>query len=224
MWLRHAFLLVGLRTTFGVFFSFFLLSLRSSQFLGSQRTATTLSSSGFPPSSSSFNQSTLIMSKSTLDTDYVTQLKSIELDLTNKLTKEVPLKVFKITKNDSIKNKVEAILKFLDNDETILLSSLSNGIAKLIAITEIVKLKQPHLYQYNNLLKLESTTNPNYKIKKDNKNDDNDQIPEEGSLKKQVLEEINGPKVYTLPVMYILLTRRGSIENIDLMSWTKQKN
>ncbi|RCK57965.1 hypothetical protein Cantr_06742 [Candida viswanathii] len=160
------------------------------------------------------------MSKSTLDSEYTAQLNTVQRELQQKLSKDEALKLFKITKNDSIKKKVEAILKYVDQGEIVLLSSLSNGIPKLIAIVEIVKQKQSEFYQYNMLLKIESTTNPDYKPKKD---DTTKQGKSEKAVdEKQVLEEINGPKLFTLPVMYVLLTKKASLESVELMSWTKQ--
>ena len=58
-------------------------------------------------------------------------------------------------------------MKFIGDNEIVLLGGVSNGVAKLIAITEIVKQKEQQLFQYNTLLKIESTTNPNHKNKPD---------------------------------------------------------
>ena len=159
------------------------------------------------------------MSEPSVNSKFVSQLATVERDLKAKLFQDESVRVFKITKNDSIKNKVEAILKFIGDNEIVLLGGVSNGVAKLIAITEIVKQKEQQLFQYNTLLKIESTTNPNHK----NKPDVDSKTQDEVSLEKKVLEEINGPKVFTLPSMYILLTKKDILEGIDMMSWTKQK-
>ncbi|EMG50113.1 hypothetical protein SBY92_003725 [Candida maltosa Xu316] len=164
------------------------------------------------------------MSKSTLDTEYLNQVKGVELELTRKVLKDDSqselVKTFKITKNDSMKNKIEAILKYINDDKIILMSGLSNSVSKLISICEIVKSKQEGqtLYQYNSLLHIDSTVNPNHKPKQQSETTTNDKHDEE----KAVLEEINGSKVFTLPVMYIILTKNPIIHQIELSNWTKQ--
>ncbi|EEQ46598.1 conserved hypothetical protein [Candida albicans WO-1] len=169
------------------------------------------------------------MAESTLETEYSKQSNHIFNELGKQLLDKDNIKVVKITKNDSIKNKVEAIFKSIKQDKLILLTGLSNSIAKLICITEIVKQKQNEqqqqqhepsqkLDQYNKLLHIDSTVNPSYKPipEKENKKVDTKQ------LEKEALQEIKGPKIYTLPVLYIVIGKHSIVSNIELVNWTKQ--
>ncbi|CAX41346.1 conserved hypothetical protein [Candida dubliniensis CD36] len=165
------------------------------------------------------------MVQSTLKSDYNKQSNSVFNELSKQLTEKEDITVFKITKNDSIRSKVDAILKSIEQDKLIFLSGSSNSIAKLICITEIVKQKQngqqdpsEKLDQYNKLLHIDSTVNPNYKPISEKENEQTDR----NQLEKEALQEIKGPKIYTLPVLYILIGKHSIMSNIELVSWTKQ--
>ena len=138
------------------------------------------------------------MAESTLETEYSKQSNHIFNELGKQLLDKDNIKVVKITKNDSIKNKVEAIFKSIEQDKLILLTGLSNSIAKLICITEIVKQKQNEqqqqqhepsqkLDQYNKLLHIDSTVNPSYKPipEKENKKVDTKQLEKRSFTRNQ---------------------------------------
>ncbi|EGW30541.1 uncharacterized protein SPAPADRAFT_63383 [Spathaspora passalidarum NRRL Y-27907] len=135
--------------------------------------------------------------------------------------------IIKITKNDSIKQKVTSITAQLKENKIVLIASLSNSIPKAISVIEIAKsaLKEENksVKQFNKLAHLDSTHNPNYKPNQENlegskhANDDEDEHKQ--VIERDILESINGPKVYQLPIMYVIL----SLDNmISLTDWTSQ--
>ncbi|CAI5760613.1 unnamed protein product [Candida verbasci] len=183
------------------------------------------------------------MSNLTNDDLFIEQLNQVERELKVKLKKlnNIAIKVQKISKNDSIKDRVTSILNTLrqeqeqeqeqqqDEDEQntiILLGGYSNNIPKLISIVEIVKQnnESSKLFQFNKLSKFESENNPNYKPKKEENNDDGKVLTEEEIQKKleeEARKEIHGAKVYSLPTMFIILSNQD-LSQIDLTNWTSQ--
>ncbi|RLV96479.1 hypothetical protein JA1_000208 [Spathaspora sp. JA1] len=136
--------------------------------------------------------------------------------------------IIKITKNDSIKRKVANITTQLHESKHVLIASLSNSIPKAISIIEIVKsvFKEENvkLQQFNRLTHLESTHNPSYKPKQENSEESDkkqDDEKRQQMIEEEVLQSINGPKVYQLPVMYVILSIDDTLP-FDLTSWNKQ--
>ena len=75
-----------------------------------------------------------------------------------------------------------------------------------------------NMNHHRNYIHIDSTVNPSYKPipEKENKKVDTKQ------LEKEALQEIKGPKIYTLPVLYIVIGKHSIVSNIELVNWTKQ--
>lgn len=116
-----------------------------------------------------------------------------------------------ITKNDSIRRRVAQILKRIEENKSVLVASKSSGISKAISIVEIVKQNQ-NLQQYNKINRITSEVNPNHKSRKIEQQAEVDPI-------KEATDNVRGPKVYVLPVMYTLLLATKKTLN----GWTAQE-
>lgn len=133
--------------------------------------------------------------------------RKIQAYLTSNLSQTVAAII--ITKNDSIQNRVEQVLEKLEKNGSILIGGRASGIAKAVAVAEITKQKVTGPYaQYNKVVLLQSTVNPNYKA-----------APSLPNPEKEALDSVRGPQVYLIPVMYILFVKG---EGSTLSGWTHQ--
>ncbi|KAK6457735.1 uncharacterized protein RJT20DRAFT_26049 [Scheffersomyces xylosifermentans] len=156
-----------------------------------------------------------------------TQIENIEFTIT-------------ITKNDSIKKRVDQILGTLKKGKPILIASRSNGISKAVSVVEIAKqqLKSQNIsiLQFNRLSKQTSLINPNYKnstliegqedyVRKILPDEEiRNLLPQETeerrTIENSIKEAVKGKKEYQLPLLHVLLVGEG--KEVELDGWTKQ--
>lgn len=153
---------------------------------------------------------------------FLSQLKQIQASLLkqNSTKEEDSVPIIKISKNDSMKRKIDQITTNLQKKEIVIIASYSNGIPKQISITEIVKQQLKDngkiVKQFNKLSKFESISNPNEKKKPEKEPTEDDEAY------KTCLESIRSPHMFILPTMYILLTVGELVDQFDLGGWTIQ--
>ncbi|KAK6464634.1 hypothetical protein DFJ63DRAFT_87190 [Scheffersomyces coipomensis] len=176
------------------------------------------------------------------------EIQEIEQSIIN--SSQVPKigKSIKVTKNDSIKNRITQITTELEQGNSVLVTSMSNSINKAISIIEIVKQKlaEKHenkiqITQFNKITSHSSTINPNYKYTEnpknqrmianpllqerlaDNKDNNNHEILIHEREEQKIIKSIRGYKVYQLPVLHNLLVV-GDGNQYDLTNWTIQRS
>ena len=129
-----------------------------------------------------------------------------------------------ISKNDSIKTRVTHIIDLLQSQTNpVLIAGKSNAISKMLTVCEILKsaILKDHptiqLKQYNKLTKQSSLNNPNYK-------QTNRTVKQRNNVDNFMNDaNINGHKIYQLPILYILFVPRD-YSNLELNGWTAQDN
>lgn len=166
------------------------------------------------------SKNTEVDEKELLKENTYTLYEEIHLESGIKPKKE---NVFIIGKNDSIHCNVSRIILILeDKKESVLLAGKSNSIGKMLSVSEIAKQKvnpdiKSVLKQYNKLTKQLSLTNPNYKARENLEQRRRDLTnPTTADLK-----SIYEPKIYLLPVLYLLLVPAQQV-SLHVEDWTYQ--
>lgn len=106
-----------------------------------------------------------------------------------------------ILKNDSMKKRIGQVLTHFESPAPggILLVGRTNSISKLIGILEIAKTNTP-LVHFNKVVTYNSEAGPK-------KNTSESQDKNEADLVKL---DIKSPKLFTIPIMFILVCKRGT--------------
>lgn len=157
---------------------------------------------------------------------FLGQLDQIHTALLKQAKSNVVIHLIKISKNDSIKRRVSQITERLHNGEIIIIASYSNGIPKQISILEIAKQQSKQsgklIKQFNKLTKIESSTNPNEKKKDSKQAGETNEEQEQEEAYKECLASVRLSTIFTLPVMYTILSTSEMIDQLDLSEWTTQ--